>query len=217
MSRYAVGDIHGCLKTLKSLLFDIIKIKKYDTIYFLGDYIDRGPRIKETIDFFLDYLSRGWDFRFLMGNHEYMMINENNMYDLWIEYHGKSTLDSFGIKHYNQLDLRYKQFFENLNYFFRLEKFILVHGSINTNSIFPMTNYEEMIWSRNYDIDITRIANRRLIVGHTPTPINNITNSIKSNVIFLDGGCVYKEKFMMGNLCGLNIDTLELYHQKNID
>ena len=104
MSRYAVGDIHGCLKTLKSLLFNIIEIKKYDTVYFLGDYIDRGPRIRETIDFFIDSVNNGWDFRFLMGNHEYMMINENNMYDLWIEYHGISTLESFKIKHYNQLD-----------------------------------------------------------------------------------------------------------------
>lgn len=217
MSRYAIGDIHGCLKTLKALIFDKIKIKKYDTIYFLGDYIDRGPRIKETIDFFLDSLDKGWDFRFLMGNHEYMMINENNMYDLWIEYHGISTMESFKIRHYNQLDYKYKKFFENLNYFFKLEKFILVHASINTNSIFPMTNYDDMIWSRNYDVDISRLDGRRLIVGHSPTPLNNIKSSLKANVIFLDGGCVYKDRPMLGNLCGLNIDTLEFYSQKNID
>lgn len=217
MSRYAIGDVHGCLKTLKSLIFDVIKIKKYDTVYFLGDYIDRGPRIKETIDFFIDSLNNGWDFRFLMGNHEYMMLNDEKLYELWVEYHGTSTLISFKIKHYYQLDEKYKKFFENLHYFFKLEKFILVHGSINTNSQFPMTNYEDMIWSRNYEIDIKRLEDRRLIVGHTPKTINEIQHSINQNVIFLDGGCVYKARYLYGNLCGLNIDTLELYVQQNID
>lgn len=217
MSRYAVGDIHGCLKTLKSLLFNIIDIKKYDTVYFLGDYIDRGPRIKETIDFFINSVNKGWDFRFLMGNHEYMMINENNMYDLWIGYHGISTLESFKIKHYDQLEKKYRNFLENLHYFFKLEKFILVHGSINTSSHFPMTNYDEMIWSRNYDIDISRLEGRRLIVGHSPKTINEIIASLDKNVIFLDGGCVYRDRLNLGNLCGINIDTLELFVQKNID
>lgn len=39
----AIGDIHGCLKTLKALLEDKIAIQKTDTLIFLGDYIDRGP------------------------------------------------------------------------------------------------------------------------------------------------------------------------------
>ena len=217
MSRFVIGDVHGCFHTLRALLFEVIKIKKEDTVFFLGDYIDRGPKIKETIDFFIESLESGWDFRFLMGNHEYMLINSDYMFDLWMINHGKSTLNSFKIHSYNQLDKKYRDFFENLNYFFKLEKFILVHGSIDTNSDSPFTKHQEMIWGRNYQIDITKIDNKKLIVGHTPKTLNEIIESMGSNVIFLDGGCVYKNYSEYGNLCGLNIDTMELFSQKNID
>lgn len=215
MSRYAIGDVHGCFHTLKFLLFEVIKINKKDTVFFLGDYIDRGPRIKETIEFFIDSLDSGWDFRFLMGNHEYMLINSTLMYDLWMVNQGKSTLNSFKILNYDQLDKKYKNFFENLQYFFKLENYILVHGTIDTNSSSPLTNYEAMLWGRNYDIDIEKIGYRKLIVGHTPKSLQEITNSLHKNVIFLDGGCVYKGYNNYGYLCGLNIDTLKLYSQEN--
>ena len=39
---FAIGDIHGCLKTLNALL-DKIDFSTEDTLIFLGDYIDRGP------------------------------------------------------------------------------------------------------------------------------------------------------------------------------
>ena len=45
-----IGDIHGCFLTLNKLLFDDLKINKSDTLYFLGDYIDRGPSSKQVID-----------------------------------------------------------------------------------------------------------------------------------------------------------------------
>lgn len=220
MGVYVVGDVHGCFLTLKSLLFDLIKINKEDTVFFLGDYIDRGPRIKKTIDFFIDTLESGWDFRFLMGNHEFMFVNSLNgkdMFDLWMINQGKTTLESFKIWHYIELDQKYKDFFENLQYYFKLDDFILVHGTIDTESPSPLTNYEAMIWGRNYNINKSKIENKRVIVGHTPKTLKEIKNSIDKDVIFLDGGCVYKSYSQFGYLCGLNIDTLELFAQRNID
>ena len=57
---FAVGDIHGCLSNLKKLLAGIEIDYERDSIYFLGDYIDRGPDSRSVIDFIID-LKRGCD------------------------------------------------------------------------------------------------------------------------------------------------------------
>ena len=51
-----IGDIHGCLKTFHKLIFDLLKIKKSDFVYLLGDYIDRGPNSKGVVDTILDLI-----------------------------------------------------------------------------------------------------------------------------------------------------------------
>ena len=37
---YIIGDLHANIEQLKMLL-DIIRVKKDDTLIFLGDYIDK--------------------------------------------------------------------------------------------------------------------------------------------------------------------------------
>lgn len=43
INRWVAPDIHGCLETLKTLLETRISLSRLDRVYFLGDYIDRGP------------------------------------------------------------------------------------------------------------------------------------------------------------------------------
>ena len=38
----AIGDIHGCVHTLKDLLNRVSYSSQTDTLVFIGDYIDRG-------------------------------------------------------------------------------------------------------------------------------------------------------------------------------
>jgi len=52
--RIAVGDIHGCYKTLKVLLEKHLKIQPCDYIYIVGDLIDRGPYSKQVVDYILE-------------------------------------------------------------------------------------------------------------------------------------------------------------------
>jgi serine/threonine protein phosphatase 1 len=39
---YAIGDIHGCIRSLR-LLLDQIQPGATDTVILLVDYLDRGP------------------------------------------------------------------------------------------------------------------------------------------------------------------------------
>ena len=42
MSRYVIGDVHGCITELSRLL-ESLPLSRGDALFFLGDYIDRGP------------------------------------------------------------------------------------------------------------------------------------------------------------------------------
>ena len=72
-----VGDIHGCANTLARLL-EQMGYRKVNGVYehkrrqaiFVGDIIDRGPRIREALHLVRDMVERG-SARIVMGNHEY--------------------------------------------------------------------------------------------------------------------------------------------------
>lgn len=82
-----IGDIHGCLDEFKQLLLDDKGIGEQDGLLFIsddskyirhvlvGDYIDKGPKIKETIEFL--YANRT-HFDIVRGNHEYWVYQYLN-------------------------------------------------------------------------------------------------------------------------------------------
>ncbi len=48
---FAIGDIHGDIGALWQLLAKFPQLDPGDTIVFLGDYVDRGPRSREVVDY----------------------------------------------------------------------------------------------------------------------------------------------------------------------
>jgi len=48
---FAIGDIHGDVEALFRLLASFPAIEASDTIVFVGDYVDRGPKSKEVIEY----------------------------------------------------------------------------------------------------------------------------------------------------------------------
>lgn len=75
MPSYAIGDIHGCLKTLDALLQQL-QPSAEDHLLFLGDLIDRGPDSKGVIDRVrqLEDDAQGPQVSALMGNHEVLLL-----------------------------------------------------------------------------------------------------------------------------------------------
>jgi hypothetical protein len=75
--RWIIGDIHGMYKPLVKLV-DMVHREDSDAEFlFAGDYVNRGPQSKQTIDFLLT-LDHA---RFIRGNHD-------DVFDLIL--HGKS-------------------------------------------------------------------------------------------------------------------------------
>lgn len=46
---FAIGDIHGDLDALRAVMSKLPPLDRDDTIVFLGDYLDRGPKSAEVI------------------------------------------------------------------------------------------------------------------------------------------------------------------------
>ena len=64
---YVTSDVHGCFDKFMKLL-KMIDLKGEDTLYILGDLVDRGPRNVDTV---IQAASRK-NIRVLMGNHDYL-------------------------------------------------------------------------------------------------------------------------------------------------
>jgi serine/threonine protein phosphatase 1 len=70
-STFAVGDIHGDLQALERLFSTLPPLSAKDTVVFLGDYVDRGPKSAQVIEFVRDLAKRGpAKVVALRGNHE---------------------------------------------------------------------------------------------------------------------------------------------------
>ncbi|WCD82211.1 MULTISPECIES: metallophosphoesterase [Pseudomonas] len=75
-----IGDVHGCAHTLERLL-DRLGYRKHGDVWqhprrmalFLGDIIDRGPRIREALHLVHAMVEAG-QARCIMGNHEFNAI-----------------------------------------------------------------------------------------------------------------------------------------------
>lgn len=108
---YAVSDIHGCYEQYKEIL-DKTGFSSADTLYVLGDVLDRGPQPIRVLE---DMAGR-YNVIPIIGNHEYMalsvlkslmteiksdnydkVLDQNFMekYQHWIMDGGQITLEQF--------------------------------------------------------------------------------------------------------------------------
>ena len=227
---FAIGDIHGCNSLLKKIQDKILKISDKaegsKILIYLGDYVDRGPKVKETIESIINFKPKDFNCIFLRGNHDQTLLDfVNGKYDslaIWLYNGGAETLKSYcgkGIlddllnnsfreqqiqeKFTKALPKKHLQFFNDLQFSYTWKDYFFVHAGIDPSR--PLNKQQEidMIWTRTSKFLTSNQPFEKIIVhGHTHS--KNIEK--KSNRINLDTGAVYSE---YGKLSCMFIDAKE--------
>lgn len=71
MATYAVGDIQGCLQPLKHLLKQVQFNPDRDTLWSVGDIVNRGPKCLKTLRFLYDMRD---NLVMVLGNHDLHLL-----------------------------------------------------------------------------------------------------------------------------------------------
>ena len=189
MATYVISDIHGQYEKFIAIL-DKINLQDTDTLYVLGDNLDRGPQPIKVLLKLMEMPNAIC----LVGNHEYMAaeclsflvqeVTDRSLEELdyktldnlvtW-QYNGaKSTIDEFSALS-AEMQTEVIEFIKDMSIFEELtingQKYILVHAGLgNFDPARDMEDYSlhDLIWkeadySRQYFDDI------KVITGHTPT------------------------------------------------
>lgn len=203
----AIGDIHGCIHTFKQLLLEEVKLQLTDTVYCLGDYIDRGDNSKQVIDFIMELRAAGYTIHTLRGNHEQLMMDSGKSqadFERWTMNGGHATLRSFGITSYHELEPVYKEFFNRTEFLFHTDDYFFTHAGLNFKHRDPFEDTHAMLWIRDFEVDLNVTGKRVLIHGHTPKPLSFVLSQQGNPSINIDAGCVYRNKPGLGHLVAYN-------------
>ncbi|MBQ8966100.1 metallophosphoesterase [Ruminococcus sp.] len=232
MSNYVMSDIHGEYEKYCDMLKKI-GLRDEDTLYILGDVVDRGPR---PVDILLDMMKRPNVYP-LFGNHDLLAlhvlkklnveITEENyarhldtdtMGELieWLRDGGSTTLSQFrALSADDKADVL--DYIEDFSLCEAVEAggrtFVLVHaglGNFRKGKKLREYTLQELLMDRHdpskdyFDDDDIYV-----VTGHTPTMIYNGKAEIYHsghNICIDCGAC------MGGKLACLCLDTMEEYY-----
>ncbi len=231
---WIIPDIHGCAKTLRVLLENMLMVTKHDHLYFLGDYIDRGPDSKGVIDYLMHLQKEEYEVHFIKGNHEDMCVKayeadqkrlffggKHQEQKDWEAVGAKETLKSFGVKHPREIPKEYIDWMNACVPYIELEDYILVHAGMNFDIKDPFEDTKSMMWTRHFKVDYRRTHGKKIIHGHIPIDYTFMSTVIEENenydFIALDNGVYETNQPGMGNLMAFNPDTMEIIAQSNMD
>ena len=205
---YVMSDLHGCYDKYKEMLKKI-NLNKNDTLYILGDVVDRG---NGGIKIIIDMMNRK-NVVPLLGNHDYVAfsvlkhLNKKTKPDWWDEIRADWFKDGGNIteKAFMELDENEQKtvldFITNFDIYDTVKvgenEFLLSHAGIdNYENGKALDEYElyDFITGR-MDYDKVYSEDFYLVSGHTPTELidENYAGKIyrQNNHIAVDCGAVF--------------------------
>jgi len=213
--RFVVSDIHGCVRTLQKLLYKI-GLQRRDTLFVLGDAIDRGPDSCGVLDTLMILQEKGYDLRMLRGNHEDMLMrtitdNHDEYSWIWMRGWGEITLRSFGVKAPGDIPERYVRFMEGLPTILGTDDCVFVHASLVAGEN-PVADSPPaaMLWGEHWFGKEGLPCGRRLVSGHRIVPLDFINSILGSHHWLIDNGCCTGNSSEYGHLIAIDLDSGEV-------
>ena len=233
IAKYVISDIHGQYDMFMELL-NKISLKETDTLYVLGDILDRGPHPVKVLRKLMEMPNAIC----LVGNHELMALEcleflmkeisdksidelDEIMFDnlLTWQYNGsKTTIDEF-----RKLDAQSKQdvidFIKEFSVYEEVTvgdtDYLLVHaglGNFHPDNDIEDYSLHDLVWKRA-EYDKQYFEDTFVVTGHTPTQtIEGNPNPgfiyRNNNHIAIDCGAT----FPGGRLAAICLDTGEEFY-----
>lgn len=165
MAHYVMSDIHGEMDRFDAML-EKIKFTEGDSLYILGDVVDRGPH-GVTL---LRRIMKEENVHMLLGNHEHMLLNyfspnaTETDYRRWNRNGNGPTLNELARLRSRAMN-ELLWYVESLPVHIELNvegrDYYLVHG-------FPGRTLHDEVWGRPAFDTPNPLPGKQVIVGHTP-------------------------------------------------
>lgn len=195
MRIYSIGDVHGRNDLLAAAFARIDRDLRERpagaaVTILLGDYIDKGPRSRETLDLIVARLrAPGARLACLKGNHEAMMLEAlaapiEAAMDGWLVNGGAETLISYGIDPGSRRRPRppaeiaeeigrtipesHLAFLSGLPSMIVEDGYLFVHAGILPHVPFESQVDDDLLWIRERFLNSTVDFGKRVVHGHTP-------------------------------------------------
>jgi len=192
---YAIGDIHGCLDKLRSLMLrcEMHADGRPLGFVFVGDYIDRGPQSCAVIDCLIDLKAQYGDrVVALMGNHEAMAlaaVDGSGPVQLWLAQGGLATLESYGVAEPRELPRAHVDWLRGLPLSYDDGRRFFVHAGVNPGTSLEAQDDFDLLWIREPFLSHRGDYGRLIVHGHTP--LMNGVPDLRGNRLNLDTGAVF--------------------------
>ena len=202
--RYVVSDIHGNYNLLVKLL-NKINFSEDDTLFVLGDVIDKGKDVQNLLNLLFGKLRD--NAVVLVGNHEYELIKL--VTDLIVKDAEDDVILSeckkfLGVE---KLSLQDVDDIMNMPIYYEEDDFVLVHAGIPFDikgNMIPLEQADvvDLVYDRRFKNENFLPPNIKCVIfGHTPT-------------FFIDGGKGKILKYQKANTKG---DSLSDYYKIQVD
>lgn len=167
--RLFIGDIHGHYDGLMQLVA-MISPTDDDTLHFVGDLIDRGPKSFQVVDYVREH-----GYPCVLGNHEHLLLNafpDDNpnlgAFQGWLHSGGQPTLTSYPD---TEVLLDHVEWLKQLPLYIDLGDIFLVHAGLDPSKRLEQQSQMDLCWIRDvfHRSPEPFFKDKLIITGHTIT------------------------------------------------
>ncbi|MBY0423638.1 MAG: serine/threonine protein phosphatase, partial [Parvularculaceae bacterium] len=185
----AVGDVHGRLDLLDALMKRLDEEGAREQgarLIFLGDYVDRGPSIREVVERLTALKTERPQSIFLLGNHEQVLAEflaaPERRAD-WLDWGGEETAASYGVAHPERRTPRelaeelaqlmpptHRAFLTDLAPSASLGDYFFAHAGVRPGVPLDQQSVDDLLWIREafHDARPDQRPDKVVVHGHHP-------------------------------------------------
>ena len=199
----AIGDIHGHFEKFHSAYAKMRFEPADDLLVFLGDYIDRGPSVRRTLEFVMK-LAEEKNVVLLRGNHEQMMLDYffgGATGEGWLMNGGRETMAELLAweKEASGTIARVLAFLRELPLSHSIEqegeRYFFAHAGVRPGIALEKQRAEDLLWIRE-EFYRHYAGDAIVVAGHTPTLFLDAKGKplfINKRIILVDTGSYFPD------------------------